>query len=170
MPKVNTKIRFKNHNRSMKVPFVVYADFEALVEPIQSCEPSSEKSFTKQYQKHKPCGFGYKIVCFDDKFSKKPIIYRAKSEEEDVSQIFVDWLERDIKKIHEEFDFAKKMIFNIKDRREFEKAKECWICGLSLNKDKVRDHCHFTGKYRGAAHRKCSLKFKKSKFTPVIIS
>ena len=33
---------------------------------------------------------------------------------------------------------------------------------------KVRDHCYFTGKYRGAAHNKCNLQFKKPKFTPVI--
>ena len=49
---------------------------------------------------------------------------------------------------------------------EFEKAKICWICQGKLE-EKVRDHCHFTGKYRGAAHNKCSLQFKKPKFTPV---
>ena len=32
----------------------------------------------------------------------------------------------------------------------------------------MRDHCHFTGKYRGAAHNICNLQFKKPKFTPVI--
>ena len=37
------------------------------------------------------------------------------------------------------------------------------------NTDKVRDHCHFTGKYRGAAHKLCNLPFKKPKFTQVIL-
>ena len=37
------------------------------------------------------------------------------------------------------------------------------------NKKKGRDHCHFTGKFRGAAHNICNLQFKKPKFTPVII-
>ena len=32
----------------------------------------------------------------------------------------------------------------------------------------VRDHCHFSGKYRGAAHIKCNLKYKVSKFIPVL--
>ena len=39
---------------------------------------------------------------------------------------------------------------------------------LKKEKKKVRDHCHFTGKYRGAAHNQCNLQFKKPKFTPVI--
>ena len=42
---------------------------------------------------------------------------------------------------------------------------------MDLSKEtekKVRDHCHFTAKYRGAAHKICNLQFKKPKFTPVI--
>ena len=105
---------------------MVYADFEALVKPIKGCEPSSEKSFTNQYHRHKPCGFCYKIVCFDNElYSQEPVTYRAKSEDEDVGQIFVEMLEENIKKIHREFDFAKKMIFTDEDRCEFQKATNC---------------------------------------------
>ena len=39
---------------------------------------------------------------------------------------------------------------------------------MAKEKKKVRDHCHFTGKFREAAHTKCNLQFKKPKFTPVI--
>ena len=166
------KIELKNHNRMIKVPFVVYADFESIVKPINSREPSDEKSFTNQYQKHVPCGFSYKIVCFDDKNWSQDPAYRSESEE-DIGQIFVELLERDLRKIHEEFNFAKKLIFTKESKKEFEKAKNFRICGLSLKNtdgvvDKVRDHCHFTGKYRGAAHKLCNLQFKKPKFTPVI--
>jgi len=166
------KVEFKNHNRMIKVPFIVYADFESIVKPISSGEPNDEKSFTSQYQKHVPCGFSYKIVCFDDDiWSQDPVSYRSESEE-DVGQIFVEMLERDIKTIHKEFDFATKMIFTEEDKKVHEESEDCWICGLSLKKDrvvdKVRDHCHFTGKYRGAAHYRCNLNFKKPKFTPVI--
>ena len=57
-----------------------------------------------------------------------------------------------------------------KEQYEFEKAKICWICQKEFGEreKKGRDHCHFTGKYRGAAHNKCNLQFKKPKFTPVI--
>ena len=49
----------------------------------------------------------------------------------------------------------------------FNKSTNCWICNGLLGEDRVRDHCHFTGKFRGAAHNICNLKFKKPKFTPV---
>ena len=68
MPDKGSVIKFKNHNRLIKVPFVIYADFEASAEAGRSCGPSSDKSFTNKFQKHKPREFGHHIVCFyDDK-------------------------------------------------------------------------------------------------------
>ena len=103
--------------------------------------------------------------------TKKSVLYRAKDENEDVSQKFIEMLEEDIKKIHKEFNFSKKMLpLTKKEQSEFENAKICWICqkGFEEKDKKVRDHCHFTGKFRGAAHVKCNLQFKKPTFTPVI--
>ena len=37
------------------------------------------------------------------------------------------------------------------------------------NKRKVKDHCHYTGKFRGAAHSKCNLNYKVSKDISIII-
>ena len=59
-------IYFKNYNRKMRVPFVVYADFESFTENIHTCSPNESNSFTKQYQKHKPSSYGYLIKCFHD--------------------------------------------------------------------------------------------------------
>ena len=50
---------------------------------------------------------------------------------------------------------------------EFEEAMDCHICESPLQKDRVKDHCHLTGRYRGAAHNKCNLAFKLPKFYPV---
>ena len=53
----------------------------------------------------------------------------------------------------------------------YEKETKCWICKEEFNDDKnykVRDHCHFTGRYRGAAHNSCNLKYRKPNFTPVV--
>ena len=62
------------------------------------------------------------------------------------------------------------MIFTEKDKSGYEKTTLCWICQqeFSESEKKVRDHCHFTRLFRGAAHNKCNLQFKKTKFTPVI--
>ena len=168
MPEEGSLVIFIHHNRSLKVPFVVYADFEAFTEEIPISEQNDKFSLQK-YQKHKPSGFCFKIVCFDERYNQKPVLFRARSEDEDVSAIFVEMLERDIKRIQEKFDFSKKMIFSPKDKDDFEKARVCWICQKEFGSEKkVRDNCHFTGKYRGAAHVKCNLQFKKPKFTPVI--
>ena len=35
-----------------------------------------------------------------------------------------------------------------------------WICKQELNMEKVRDHCHVTGKFRGAAHNKCNINLR----------
>ena len=56
----------------------------------------------------------------------------------------------------------------LSDKDEFNNVAHCWICKGSLINDKVRDHCHFAGKYRGAAHYIYNLQFKKPKFAPVI--
>ena len=128
MPEKGSFISFIHHNRSIKVPFVVYADFEAFTEEISSCEPNDKKSFTQKYQRHRPSGFCYKIVCFDERYNQKPVLFRAESEDEDISAIFVEMLEQDIKRIQEKFDFSKKKIFSLKDKDDFEKAEICWIC------------------------------------------
>jgi len=36
-----------------------------------------------------------------------------------------------------------------------------------LGEDKVRDHCHLTGKFRGAAHNECNLQYRVPRFIPV---
>ena len=126
MPEKGSFIPFIHHNRSIKVPFVVYADFEAFTEEIPISKQNEKFSFTQKYQRHRPSGFCYKIVCFDEQlFNQKPVLFRAESEDEDISAIFVEMLERDIKRIQEKFDFSKKMIFTFKDKDDFEKAEIC---------------------------------------------
>ena len=46
------------------------------------------------------------------------------------------------------------------DEEIYNNSQICWICKEELNTDKVRDHCHVTGKFRGAAHNKCNLKLR----------
>ena len=66
------------------------------------------------------------------------------------------------------------MIFGKKKKKKerFGNETKCWICKEKFTNDfkndKVRDHCHFTGRYRGAAHNSCNLKYRKPNFTPVV--
>ena len=43
----------------------------------------------------------------------------------------------------------------------FQQSSSCWICEKLIDHDnvKVRDHCHVTGKFRGAAHWDCNINF-----------
>ena len=64
MPNVeNNTLKFENFHKQLPVPFVIYADFEAITEKIQGCIPSDEKSYTEAYQKHTDCGYGYIRWC-----------------------------------------------------------------------------------------------------------
>ena len=60
------------------------------------------------------------------------------------------------------------MIFTESDKRIFDEATVCHICDKELGSDRVRDHCHLSGKFRGAAHNECNLNFKIPKFFPVV--
>ena len=167
MPKPNTFLRFKNFLHSEKVPFVVYADTEALIKEIHNCDPNPQKSYTKKYQKHEPVSFSYYIKCFDNSVCEPILRTYTKStpEGEDAMDVFIKWLEEDVKVIAN--IKPKKMVFTEEDKKQFNKSKICWICDEPLKDDKVRDHCHYTGRYRGPAHNSCNLKYRKPKFIPV---
>ena len=164
LPKKGTMLEFKNYHRLEKVPFLVYADFESFIKPLDTRVPNPEGSYTSQYQKHEPSSFCYHIKCFDNEVYEPKL---ARYTGEDAAQKFVEMLEEDIKIIANIPE--KKMIFGEKEKEQFDKATKCWICNKEFEDDvKVRAHCHFTGRYRGAAHNSCNLKYRKPNFTPVV--
>ena len=88
MPKQGENIlKFNNFHKQLPVPFVIYADFEAITKKVQGCEQSEEmkneknkRSYTDAYQTHKDCGSAYKVVCcYDDKYSKPIQTYRGEN-------------------------------------------------------------------------------------------
>ena len=167
MPKPGTFLEFKNFLHSEKAPFAIYTDFEALSKKINTCEPNPNKSYTKKCQHHEPSSFSYYIKSFDESVFKsiKRIYTKTKEEDEEVVDVYIRWLEEDVKAIAN--IKPKEMIFTEEDEKQFNKASDCWICREALGDDRVRDHCHFTGRYRGAAHNSCNLKYRKPNFIPV---
>ena len=153
-----------------KVPLVIYADFECFTKPLNNdSQQDANKSYTKQYQKHDPRGFCYYVKCFDDSIYEQDIVsYSKKSNDDDVAQIFVNNLEETVKKIYNKFKCIK-MIYRKEDKDNYEKSTHCYVCEDELGDDKVRDHCHFSGRYRGAAHNECNLKLRTPNFIPVIL-
>ena len=163
MPPPGTFLRFKNFLHSEKAPFAIYADFESLIKNMDNCDPDPNKSYTKKYQKHEPISFSYYINSSIDGVYK-PVLRKytkTKPEDADAMDVFIKWLEEDVKAIAN--IEKKEMIFTEEDRKQFNKASDCWICGEELGNDRVRDHCHYTGRYRGPAHNNCNLKYRKPK-------
>ena len=176
MPPQNTFLRFKNFRYSEKAPFVIYADFESLIKPMDSCDPNPNHSYTKKYQKHEPISFCYYIECFDNSLCKEIFnddtkrkqlksYIKTKPEDPDVIDVFIKWLEDDVKYIAN--IKPKKMLLTKEEEKQFNITSDCWICGEELENDRVRDHCHYTGRYRGAAHNSCNLKYRKPESVPV---
>ena len=143
----------------MRVRFIVYADFESFTPQLSTCQPNPDKSYTKQYQKHIPSGFCYHIKCFDDTLhSQEPVTFVKEFNDDDVAQIFIDTLEKNIKDIYKKFKFPKSMIMTMHDKLVYDNSTLCHICNEELGEERVRDHCHLSGKFRGAAHEICNLK------------
>ena len=177
MPPPNTFLRFKNFRYSEKAPFAIYADFESLIKPIYNCDPDPNHSYTKKYQKHEPISFCYYIECFNNSLCKEIFndntkrkqlksYIKTKPEDPDAIDVFIKWLEDDVKYIAN--IEPKKMILTKEEEKQFNIASDCWICGEELeNNNKVRNHCHYTGRYRGAAHNICNLNYSKPKGVPV---
>ena len=61
MPKKGENIlKFNTFHKQHTVPFVIYADFEAITKKVQGCKPNDHKSYKEAYQTLEDCGYGYK--------------------------------------------------------------------------------------------------------------
>ena len=169
MPPKNKFIKFKDFEKQLPSPFVVYADFECFTKPMNSCSPNPKDSYNYNYQKHEPSGFCFYVKSIVPDVHITPITYTKNYEDENIAKVFVEKIGEVTKGIYNDFyKRYKPLVMGVKEQKLFNEATICHICSLELGEDKVRDHCHFTGKYRGAAHNKCNLKCKKPKVLPVI--
>ena len=169
MPTKNNNIIKYNHGeKSMKLPFVIYADLECLLEKMSTCINNPNESSTTKINKHTPSGYSIFTHCSFDKSKNKLNYYRGK----DCMKKFSKDLREHASKI---IDYEKKNMIPLttEEKVYHNKQKICYICKKEFsNKEKksykVRDHCHYTGKYRGAAHNICNLTYKVPKEIPIV--
>ena len=123
----------------------------------------------KKYQDHISCSFAYKVVSVDDSFTKAIVVYRGES----ASYEFIKAILKEYKYCKKVMNkhFNKNLIMSEKEEHLFQQSNSCWICKKRIDNDeeKVRDHCHVTGKFRGAAHWDCNINFQLTKKVPVIL-
>ena len=171
IPEEYNKILKYNHGeKSMKVPFIIYADLESLLEKMNTCHNNPEKPSTAKINKHTPSGYSLFTHRSFDTTKNNLDYYRGKN---CMKNFCLDLREQATKIINYE---KKEMIpLTKKEEKKYNKQEFCHICKKVFSTDdsnkkyhKVRDHCHYTGKYRGAAHGICNLRYKILKEIPVV--
>ena len=159
MPNEDNKIiKYNQGEKSIKSTFIIYGDLECLLEKISTCYNNPEESSTTEINKHTPSGYSLFTHCSFDKTKNELDYYRG----EDCIKKFCKDLREHARKI---INYGKKdMIPLTKKEEKFHNKQEVYyIFKKEVNTDdkkhyKVKGHCHYLGKNRGAAHNICNLR------------
>ena len=164
MPKEDNKILCFGE-KLVKIPFIIYADLESLLEKMNTCYNNRKTLSTTKINKHTVSGYSLFTNCSIDTTKNKINYCRGKS---CMKNFCLDLKEHATKIINNE---KKEMLpLTNEERILYRQEKVCYICkkGFSTDDDdkkyqKIRDHCHSTAKYKGAAHDICNLRYKTQK-------
>ena len=115
--------KFKNSERKIKSPFMIYEDFESILVPEDNGKQNRNECHTSKYQKHVACSFIHKVVCVDDKFIKPFKSYLA---ENAVYSFINSMIEEsrccsDLMKKH----LNKELMMAKEDNEDFENSAKC---------------------------------------------
>ena len=166
MPKQGSTIEFKDGQNQFKVPFIMYADFESILEPIESPNPNPNQLYTNEFNQHTTSGW-----CIYSKFAYGDVddplrLYRGK----DCIENFCNYIKGEAHRLYHMFPELPMDPLTKKQWKKYKKATKCHICykPFKLRDPKVRDHCHYTGLYRGPAYSLCNLRYKIPSYIPVV--
>ena len=166
--KDNNTIKYNQGEKSIKLPSAVYADLERLLQKGSTCQNNPSESSTTEFNKHTPSGYSLFTHCSFEKTKNDLDYYRVK----DCMKKFCKDLRTHATKIIN-YEKKKMMPLTIKEKIHYNEQEICYICKKEFDKNdkknyKVRDHCPYTGRYRGAAHNICNLRYKVPREVPVI--
>ena len=124
MPPKGSKIEFCDGQNQFKAPFIMYVDFESILEPIQGPSPEPTSSYTSEVTKHSPSGW-----CAYSKFAygevKDPLkLYRGK----DCLEKFCDYIRQEANRLHHMFPEKPMDPLTPKQWKKYKKASRCHIC------------------------------------------
>ena len=126
----NKRIKYNQGEKSIKSPFIIYADLECLLEKISTCYNNPEESSTTEKNKHTPSGYSLFMYCSFDKAKKKLDYYRGDT----CMKKFCKDLREHATKI---FNYEKKDMIPLtkKEEKYHNKQKVCYICKKEFNTD-----------------------------------
>ena len=165
-------LRHASGSKSLIMAHAISVDIECQLVKHDTCFNDLNKTWSKNISTHIPTGYAINVVneCKDNyhTYYRGTVCITRLSEK----------LLRTGKQIRSEED--KPMLPLTDDEKtKHKESKRCHLCNQSFNIDKqsiyckndkkVRDHCHYTGKYRGAAQSLCNLRCQEERDIPVII-
>ena len=147
------------------VYFRIYADFEADIEKDNSIIGNKTTNIYKQ----NPLLNGYHIVSEVDDVLKSDY-YKSLLGYNNVGWFIDEFIKLENKMAFYFKNTKKDIDLKDEDEEEYRNDNVCRFCEKEIMSDKVRDHCHLTGKYRGPAHSKCNVNVtqEQSNFIPFI--
>jgi hypothetical protein len=143
------------------VPYTVYADFELFIVPIAHCSREDDSSHSINVSHHVPASFCYVIVDWTGKAVKEQVLFRGR----DVVDTFLRTLLEEVSRLDR--NFIEPIRMTAVDDHSFQNATHCHLCKKPITDEKVRNHCHITGQYLGAAHSACNINYEVSKHVTV---
>ena len=156
MPKENSFMRVHSGQYQFRVPFIIYADFEAILQSSEDeTELDPETSYMREINCHVPSGFcTYATFAYGE--VEDPLrLYRGK----DYMEVFCNHIKEEAKRLYHMFPQKLMEPLTLEQQGELIRVSECHTC-LECFKpwdEKVRYHCYYTRKYRSVAHQKCNL-------------
>ena len=178
MPKQGSAVEFKDGQNQFKVPFIMYAEFESILEPmgpqglgslsdpIESPNPNPNQRYTNEVNQHTPFGWCVYSKFANGDVNNLPRLYRGK----DCIETFCSYIKGEAHRLYHIFPELPMDLLTKKQWKKYKKATKCHICykPFTLRDPKVRDHCHYTGLCRGPAHSLCKLRYKIPSYIPVV--
>ena len=158
-------LNWKKHFHKNLLYFRIYADIEADNEKDNSIIGNKTTNIYKQ----NPVLNGYHIVSALEDVLKSDY-YKSLLGYNNVDWFVDEFIKRENKMAFYFKNTKKDTNMKDEDEENYRNDNVCRFCEKEIQSDKVRDHCHLTGKYRGPAHSKCNnnLTRKQSNFIPFI--
>ena len=165
---IKPTMHFKNHSNQNRLPIIIYGDFEAINKKI-NIKSKNKNATLEKVTEHQSASYRFHIK--SDIPLSIPVDYEycgINANEHFTKTILeieekLQWTITDAK---EKYGDVKNMIITEEQKKEYVKSTLCRFCNKDII-NKVRDHCHYTGKYRGPACSECNLQASCPKKTPI---
>ena len=152
MPHKKPVVQHSDGQFQFKVPFIMYADFKSILKPIQGLENNPRISSTRGINNHVSSGWCVRSEFAYGKVENPLKLYHG----DDCIKKFCDHIIGEAHRLYQSFPEKPMKPLTPKEMDRYKRSKRCHICFKLFKGDdpKVRDHCHYTGRYRGPTHTK----------------